>query len=344
MTWLKLLQITVLSSVLFLSGVFFAQTPQLDGQKQDLLAKALSGDADSQYKLGLLYVRGSAGAPMDYSKAVEWFRRSAEKGDPKGENALGVAYAHGFGVVKDEKVGFNLFYKAALKGNAAAQHNLAKSYSTGRGTPKNESAAFDWSLKAALNGQTSSQLLLCDIYQKVTSGEWDPTLAYSWCLIAQESEHKQTDPEKKLTDKQRELLGAYTNSVHGSLLPAQLQEATSLASNWNVGHSSGVTMPRHSQYLLATMASPPVAEGATKGIVKTKKYLQSNGCETGHWVASVLSDGEIVKLEDGTTWKIDDADTIDSILWLVTDDITVCNGKLVNTDDESSVGAHEVHR
>jgi hypothetical protein len=106
-------------------------------------------------------------------------------------------------------------------------------------------------------------------------------------------------------------------------------------------------MPRHSRSLLASIAAevPPqrAKDDDTKPAKRTKRYVRSNGCETGHWVDSVLSDGEIVKLEDGTIWKIDDMDTVDSSLWLDTEDITVCEGKLINTDDKTSVGAHQIH-
>jgi hypothetical protein len=34
-----------------------------------------------------------------------------------------------------------------------------------------------------------------------------------------------------------------------------------------------------------------------------------------------MSDGEIVKLEDGSLWRVDDTDTVDSALWLPTTDI-----------------------
>ncbi len=41
-------------------------------------------------------------------------------------------------------------------------------------------------------------------------------------------------------------------------------------------------------------------------------------------------------------WQIDSVDTVDSSLWLETDDVTVCDGKLINTDDHSNVGAHRL--
>jgi hypothetical protein len=69
----------------------------------------------------------------------------------------------------------------------------------------------------------------------------------------------------------------------------------------------------------------------------------STRCEDGHWVEEVLGDGAIVKLENGTLWRVDSADTVDSALWLPTTSIVICNGKLINTEDNESVDAEEIH-
>jgi Sel1 repeat len=102
-----------------------------------LLAKAQKGDLEAEYQLGLLYERGSPEAAKDSAKAIQWFRVLADKGDRRGENALGIAYLHGYGVTEDDTTGFEWFYKAAVNGYPAAQFNLAGSYYRGRGTPKN---------------------------------------------------------------------------------------------------------------------------------------------------------------------------------------------------------------
>lgn len=65
----------------------------------------------------------------------------------------------------------------------------------------------------------------------------------------------------------------------------------------------------------------------------------SSGCEDGHWIESVSSDGTIVKLEDGSVWEVDAVDAIDSALWLPTTDIIACDDKLINTDDSETVSA-----
>lgn len=93
-----------------------------------LLAKAQKGDSEAEYQLGLLYERGSPEAAKDSAKAIQWFRVLADKGDRRGDNALGVAYLHGYGVTEDDTTGFEWFYKAAVKGYPAAQFNLAGIY------------------------------------------------------------------------------------------------------------------------------------------------------------------------------------------------------------------------
>ena len=62
-------------------------------------------------------------------------------------------------------------------------------------------------------------------------------------------------------------------------------------------------------------------------------------CEADHWIDSVIDDGSIVKLEDGSLWEVALADQVDASLWLPTTEITVCEGKLINTEDNEAVEA-----
>jgi len=57
-------------------------------------------------------------------------------------------------------------------------------------------------------------------------------------------------------------------------------------------------------------------------------------CVAGHWVDAVSSDGKIVILEDGSVWKIDAADRVDTWLWEKTTNIIACDDKLIDTDDD----------
>jgi hypothetical protein len=83
-----------------------------------------------------------------------------------------------------------------------------------------------------------------------------------------------------------------------------------------------------------TTATPFRGAGSRRG--------RSSGCDDGHWVDSVSSDGTIVKLEDGSIWEVDLIDAIDSALWLPTTDIIACDDKLINTDENEKVSARRI--
>ncbi len=67
-----------------------------------------------------------------------------------------------------------------------------------------------------------------------------------------------------------------------------------------------------------------------------------SGCESGHWISSIASGGAVITLEDGSVWQVDSIDRTDSMLWLPISEITVCNGQLINTDDDETVSARRL--
>lgn len=79
-----------------------------------------------------------------------------------------------------------------------------------------------------------------------------------------------------------------------------------------------------------------------RAIRSSQPRRASNGCESGHWIDSVMDDGGIIKLEDGSLWEVDSIDRIDSMLWLPISNIVVCPYKLINTDDDETVGARRI--
>jgi hypothetical protein len=69
------------------------------------------------------------------------------------------------------------------------------------------------------------------------------------------------------------------------------------------------------------------------GIVLFAAAASSAGaCESGHWIDDVLADEEIVKLEDGSLWKVNPADAVTASVWLATDDVIHCDDKIVNVE------------
>ena len=81
------------------------------------------GDADAQYNLGVMYANGQ-GVPKDDVQAVKWYRLAADQGDADAQALLGIAYADGQGVPKDYVQAVKWYRLAADQGYAKAQSNL----------------------------------------------------------------------------------------------------------------------------------------------------------------------------------------------------------------------------
>jgi TPR repeat protein len=87
----------------------------------------------------------------DYRKAVYWYRKAADQGDPFGQCNLGVCYDKGQGVHQDHTLAAAWYLKAAKQGDAQAQSNLAESYTNGDGVRKSYADAYFWLSLAASN-------------------------------------------------------------------------------------------------------------------------------------------------------------------------------------------------
>lgn len=65
------------------------------------------------YFIGQIYEQGERGVPQDYAEAVKWYRKAAEQGVGMAQIDLGVMYAEGRGVVKNDVKAHMLFNVAA---------------------------------------------------------------------------------------------------------------------------------------------------------------------------------------------------------------------------------------
>lgn len=107
------------------------------------------------------------------------------------------------------------------------------------------------------------------------------------------------------------------------------------------------------QWTLATGEpnyAPPSSPATVKYVAPVPQIPQlpirarsvGSSCERGHWIEEVMDNGAVVELEDGSTWQVDAVDTVDSALWLPTTNIVVCDGKLINTEDNESLEAERI--
>ena len=96
---------------------------------------------------------------------------SAEKGDARAQFNLGVMYANGRGVLRDDAEGVRWYRLAADQGNAFAQFNLGNRYANGRGVLKNSLLAHMWSNIAGANGNARARKLRDSLERDMTRAE-----------------------------------------------------------------------------------------------------------------------------------------------------------------------------
>lgn len=125
--------------------------------------EAEKAPAEIQFKWGLQYAKGN-GVIKNDSMALEWWRRSAEKGYVKAQVNLAWAYEVGMGIEKDYYSAFTWYRKAAEQQDAIAQNKLGVFYENGISVEKNMIAALEWYRKAALQGLADAQNKLGIIY------------------------------------------------------------------------------------------------------------------------------------------------------------------------------------
>lgn len=112
-----------------------------------LLAAATAGDAEAQFKLAEIYLRGDRQV-RDYSEALSWYEKSARQGNVKSQYQLGKIYQYGTGTAeKDLERSFEWFLKAAEQGHVPSETQVSLMYKLGIGVEKNAELGEKWSMK-----------------------------------------------------------------------------------------------------------------------------------------------------------------------------------------------------
>ena len=104
---------------------------------------AESGDAGSQYGMGLLYSEGIV-VPMDDIQALKWFGLAAEQDHGEAQYKLGVMHANGWGVPMSEAEAMKWYTLASENGVTAAQVSLGTMYQNGFSVEQDKIAALMW--------------------------------------------------------------------------------------------------------------------------------------------------------------------------------------------------------
>ena len=104
-------------------------------------------------------------------KRPRWYRLAADQGVAAAQFNLGVSYADGEGVLKDDAEAARWYRLAADQGHAAAQFNLGIRYGKGEGVLKDSVLAHMWFNIAGANGYARARKLRDNLERDMTRAE-----------------------------------------------------------------------------------------------------------------------------------------------------------------------------
>ena len=169
---------------------FDLQSIKDDPDEAERLRKsAEQGNALAQNNLGVMYAEGKSVSRND-SEAVKWFRKSAEQGNSAGQSNLGEMYRDGRGVTHNDEEAVSWFQRSAEQGDAAGEANLGAMYLKGLGVSQDYGEALKWLKKSADQGNAWGQCALGRMYAEGKGVPQDDVEALKWFRKAADWYHQ----------------------------------------------------------------------------------------------------------------------------------------------------------
>lgn len=105
----------------------------------------------------------------DYAAAMEELLPAAQAGNAEAEELIGVMYASGLGVERDDERAFEWYLRSAMKGHAGAQSGVGWYYEVGRGMPAPDlTRAYMWYVLSAIGGDPDAAISQEEVVKKMT--------------------------------------------------------------------------------------------------------------------------------------------------------------------------------
>lgn len=110
----------------------------------------------------------------EYQAAYEALWPAARSGNAEAEELIGVLYALGLGVERDDERAFEWYLRASMKGHPGAQSGVGWYYEVGRGMPAPDLVrAYMWYTLSAIGGDPDAAISLEEVVKKMTREEID---------------------------------------------------------------------------------------------------------------------------------------------------------------------------
>ena len=107
-----------------------------------------------------------------FTEAMDELRPAARSGNAEAEELIGIMYAMGLGVERDDRRAFEWYMRASLKGHPGAQSGIAWYYEIGRGMPAPDLVrAYTWYVLSAIGGDPDAAISQEEVVKKMTKQE-----------------------------------------------------------------------------------------------------------------------------------------------------------------------------
>ena len=193
------------------------------------------GDAVAQTKLGLIYARGE-GVARDDVAALGWLTRAAEQNQSEAQFELGVMYRDGVGTPANGRLAMHWFERATERGVPHAFNAIGEMYLGHQGVAQDYAAALSWFLRGAQLDNAESLYNIGVRYALGQGVERDEVEAYKWFDLAADAGIGEL---RSAAVRARQAIGE-------GLMPLQVSRAKTGAHDWLSVQGSASTSPETS--------------------------------------------------------------------------------------------------
>ena len=107
-----------------------------------------------------------------FEKAMQELLPAARSGNADAEELIGIMYAMGLGVKRDDIRAFDWYLRASMKGHPGAQSGVGWYYEIGRGLPAPDLIrAYTWYVLSAIGGDPDAAISQEEVVKKMTPEE-----------------------------------------------------------------------------------------------------------------------------------------------------------------------------
>ncbi|WP_299867543.1 tetratricopeptide repeat protein [uncultured Roseobacter sp.] len=107
-----------------------------------------------------------------FEEAYDALWPAARSGNADAEELIGVMYAMGLGLPRDDIRAFEWYLRSAMKGHPGAQSGVGWYYEVGRGMPAPDLVrAYTWYTLSAIGGDPDAAISLEEVVKKMTQEE-----------------------------------------------------------------------------------------------------------------------------------------------------------------------------